>query len=597
MALSGKSFKQIDAEAGRIGVIGSPSSTVEVLVDIMGHSVDQRLVGTLTFFSFPQGGKSHCAIGQITEILLRNLWVEDATMRSLIREKGRVDPITARQDTHTAKMSVGAVFAQTAPGFEQSQLGTIPATGTDVKRVDDALLDNLLQSHANVIRRIGRFYGNETLFPAWFRHFGEGERGVGEAYHLGIFGKTGSGKSVLAEILLMGFAQNPEMSIFVIDPQGQFYRDFSPGTPAREYLDRVLGKPVQLVNAKDICLTTDSKQYRLFTEILSKSSFFRRLGIFHPDNQERAAAEIAKAINSRSLGGYTGPYPVPPWSLHLRAVFDKVWEALGNANVQRNIYTSDQPVGRLAAARATLDADEMYETWARAARLFTREGGSRGHKIEDFVDSALEPGAGKFVVVDLSEEHAPEQILWDESVKLVVLRSVIELLRDRGEQSYKSATRLNALVLLDEAHRFAPRQIPEDAEELLELRRLLIDSVRTTRKYGLGWGFISQTLHSLDRELAEQIRIYIFGYGLAWGTERRALEEIMGGSDALRLYQTFRDPETSLGERQYPFMVTGPLSPLSFSGAPLFFTALRWPDEVLAQFGGAEKKKGASPKP
>ena len=111
---------------------------------------------------------------------------------------------------------------------------------------------------------------------------------------------------------------------------------------------------------------------------------------------------------------------------------------------------------------------------------------------------------------------------------------------------------------------------------------MFIDGVRTTRKYGLGWMFISQSLSSLNRHLIDQIRIYLFGFGLSWGMERQALWEIIGGqTESLKLYQMFKDPQSALGEREYPFMTIGPISPLSFSGTPLFFNALDFPDEFL----------------
>jgi hypothetical protein len=99
---------------------------------------------------------------------------------------------------------------------------------------------------------------------------------------------------------------------------------------------------------------------------------------------------------------------------------------------------------------------------------------------------------------------------------------------------------------------------------------------------GLGWMFISQTLSSLHRDIINQIRIYIFGFGLGWGIEREALREIIGGqSEAMALYQRFNDPQSSLGEKQYSFMSYGPISPLSFSGSPLFFNAFKFPNEFM----------------
>ena len=102
--------------------------------------------------------------------------------------------------------------------------------------------------------------------------------------------------------------------------------------------------------------------------------------------------------------------------------------------------------------------------------------------------------------------------------------------------------------------------------------------------------FISQTLSSLDRGIIDMLRIMFFGFGLALGTEYSALRELAGGDkNALKLYQSFRDPHSTfdMEGRQYSFMSIGPVSPLSFSGMPLFFTAFNTVDGFL----GANKLK------
>ena len=117
------------------------------------------------------------------------------------------------------------------------------------------------------------------------------------------------------------------------------------------------------------------------------------------------------------------------------------------------------------------------------------------------------------------------------------------------------------------------------------LRRKLIDGVRTTRKYGLGWMFISQSVSSIHRSILDQCRILFFGFGLAMGDEFRQLKEFAGGDDrSMELYKSFRDPHSFPRPdlREFPFMAVGPVSPLAFSGRPLFFTAFTRPDEFLA---------------
>lgn len=85
-------------------------------------------------------------------------------------------------------------------------------------------------------------------------------------------------------------------------------------------------------------------------------------------------------------------------------------------------------------------------------------------------------------------------------------------------------------------------------------------------------------------DIINQIRIYLFGFGLGWGIERQALQEIIGGQrQAMSLYQRFRDPQSSLNEKEYSFMSYGPISLLSFSGTPLFFNAYHFPTEFKKQ--------------
>jgi hypothetical protein len=75
-----------------------------------------------------------------------------------------------------------------------------------------------------------------------------------------------------------------------------------------------------------------------------------------------------------------------------------------------------------------------------------------------------------------------------------------------------------------------------------------------------------------------------FGFGLALGEEFRRLREFIGGDNrAMELYQSFRDPQSFPRRdlQEFPFMAVGPLSPLSFSGRPLFFSVFTDPREFI----------------
>ncbi|OAI57510.1 hypothetical protein AYO50_01480 [Acidobacteria bacterium SCGC AG-212-P17] len=79
--------------------------------------------------------------------------------------------------------------------------------------------------------------------------------------------------------------------------------------------------------------------------------------------------------------------------------------------------------------------------------------------------------------------------------------------------------------------------------------------------------FITQTLESLHEEIRRQIRISAFGYGLTSGTEFNKIRDVINDDASAKFYRSFIDPSSS---KKFPFMFYGPISPLSFTGSPLF---------------------------
>ena len=207
--------------------------------------------------------------------------------------------------------------------------------------------------------------------------------------------------------------------------------------------------------------------------------------------------------------------------------------------------------------------------------------------IDDFIADGseikpyeIEPQLIKVV----SEEQALlfrwVKLHWSIPISAGYGRRLRYLVKEQSDKIYKQGKSLNTLVVIDEAHRLAPAQT--ENEDLKAVRLSLVDAVRTTRKSGLGWMFISQTLSSLDSEILKQLRAYILGFGLGWGYELLTLKGLIGGNkEAIRLYQLFRDPQSSFGDKEYPFMMVGPLSPLSFASIPMFFNAVSYPEEFI----------------
>lgn len=577
-----QNLDQIVDETERLGVVGSPSSTAQLALDILGSAVMRKLVGELALFRFSQDTSPHYALGQITEVQLRNIWHEDPTMRSLIRQRGRVDAVSERQDTHLGQMVISAVFRKSgAAGYEPSILGTVPATGTPIHLVNDPVLDELLHPYREQIFYLGHVYGSKPRLPLWFKHFDRGPDGAGEAYHLGIFGKTGSGKSVLAKMILLAYARYPKMALLVIDPQGEFARDMRKGGPTGEFplpVDKLLksqDKEAFVLTVRKLVLD----RWDLFRQILAESRFFRELQVMTQDKVDTACDQFTEAM--RKAPGITLA------ELHERTVFDKAWNLLNQDKLRNKIYAKEGAAAeRFKDALAEANSDELYQNiWLPVTRLFQEDHASGRRTVEDALKWLLDTAKTKrpVLVVDVSKEQA-QGLLWNDTIQSLVIKRLLEGVTYTAETMYQEGKSLNALVVIDEAHRLAPRELPSDGDAARGVRNVLIDAARTTRKYGLGWLFISQTLSSLHPEILQQLRIFFFGFGLGLGQEFQSLRQLVGSSGtALDLYQLFRDPHSAFDtkSRQYSFMTIGPVSPLSFSGSPLFLNAFNTVEAFL----------------
>ena len=578
-SLEEKIRSSIAKNAEWIGVIMSPSTNTLLNVELMQTAYDKSVVGNPCVVEFGQDGSLTYALGQITFTELRNPHIERHPIQKILSVRGEANPLTKQHDTRRIEISISAVYSVDKDVVRPTTMGSVPPTGTRVYLLTQEILDALMEPHKREIFYIGKIYNTNILLPMVFKHFGYSDdgRGLGEAYHLGIFGKTGSGKSYLAKMLVVAYARHPEMSIIVIDPQGEFSREVREGKILDKILKEKLKRAVEVYPIVKISLSNPETLKRL----LIISGFLEKMGIRYRENQEIAAELIVDFLKhprryARQITLSQVDTEISIANAYKREVFDSVTNFVRD-NIGR-IYVTEQPQQRVRTILETR-IEELYNEWKRITLLFSAED---KNTIKDIIHRVVEKKA--IIFVDLSEQSA-EDIFWNEKVQGLILNDIVNTLKDVGNEKFKDKEQLNTLVVIDEAHRFVPREKQEEPE-LEELRMNFVDAVRTTRKYGLGWMFISQTIASLHPELINQMRVYFFGYGLSWGAELRALREIIGGGgndNHLELYRSFRDPQSSaiLGKKEHPFMVFGPVSPLSVSGAPLFMVALDYEDEFV----------------
>ncbi len=558
-----------------VGIVGSPSTTAKVTVDILEDASNAPLHGDLVYLAHPLNDRCLIAIGTVTDITTMNRWHEDPNMRGVLKKHGSLPHLSGVGDVRTALVLVQAAYLADGPDPAQGQapieaaaaLTMSPTTGASVARVTNPFLDQLLRRHRNEITYLGHIYRTEVRLPLTLRHFGRGEGGAGEAYHSGIFGVTGSGKSALAAYLLAGQMRHRNLGVLVIDPQGQFTSEIGLPFPLQEWAER-LGRQVRTYSiSQNLRLRQDA---HLLADLLGLTRFFRDLlTIRAEDPRDSAVAELTRILQT-----ITGWDELPG-----EQVLRQMITALAaDAQALQRIYVSPAPRARLTGVLNTLLTDQAtfnmaLELFSPIHSLFTAQSlsGRPRTSIWQVLQEAVSPteAARPFVLLDLSSENVAENLLESTAVKARILRVVCTALNVIAEQAYRGRDSLNVLVVFDEAQRFAAEEPEEEQAQLLSDR--LVDYVRTTRKYGLGWMFITQETGSLRRGIYNQLRVRAFGYGLTSGTELNRLRETIGDPAALELYRSFVDP-AAISPPQYPFMLTGPVSPLSFTGAPVFLS-------------------------
>jgi hypothetical protein len=363
------------------------------------------------------------------------------------------------------------------------------------------------------------------------------------------------------------------MNILVLDPKGQFYLD-TELLPNGKLEIEIKGKGMKFKKLRileDLYLPPDA--FELFGALLQKSGFIKKAFNILSDRELNAAEAIAVYLqnlhtNSKGKYGNLEKLGDDSESLALMNMTLKKFTEIEKADGARGkdkynhyidmIYSQDarkdQLIDKITTVLANTSlAEEIYQRyWRPIANLFSEQKvGGQGQKesIESIIDLVTnENNKGQFIILDLSERGGNAI---NENLQAMFVKIIEAKIKERGERFYEKGKKVNCLVVMDEAHRFIARDSSDP--QIIELTSEIIDSVRTTRKYGIGYMFITQTIESLDREILEQMRIFAFGYGLTSGSELKKISDRVNVDSAISLYRSFIDPAR-----------------LSFTGAPLF---------------------------
>lgn len=559
-----------------IAVIGSPNSTTTFTVDILETARDRALDHAWVTFEVVErfNGRAYRkrALCQLGGIVTRNRWHEDPIIRAVIKHQGALPALSGESDLTSAQLTALGVFLLDDDGRvrRRTTLATPPPSGTPVFPASADVLQALVDTEPGIFYA-GTSPGDGLPVPLTLRHFGATEAGgFGEAVMLGIFGQTRSGKSILAAQLLAGFAANPQLGLLVLDPQGEFGRDrFAAGDHRVDFsIKRLLAslrtsRPVTVASTDEVALEGPEA----FTETLRRAGFFDSLG-FKGAQKEREASERLAGLLAELTDGEGRRRPVrdlrgadlPLLVRDLARFADVIYASRPGTTPGEGQRAQD------VLARYQLDEARLKRVWASALTAFRTDGGRT--PLSQLIQRVL--GDREVVVLSFAQEGAHD------AVPYFLLNEILTRLRQVIHRSFNRGQTSNALVVLDEAHLFAGEHAAESSDGM-RTRTLLAQSVRMTGKYGVGWMFITQTLHDFDKTVLRQLQVKCFGQGFKLGADREYVETELGKEGFAR-YCSLPDPKRT---GRYSFMLTGPIVALGSLGTPLVLQGFRSSDDLM----------------
>jgi len=426
--------------------------------------------------------------------------------------------------------------------------------------VEEAQLENYYRSRETTYK-FGYLSGTNVPIGLDVRHFGQGDKGWGDARMIGVAGRTGSGKTVVVAGLVGAYAIHQELGILIVDPQGQF------GSLDRwgQYVGELGKNPqkwswkmsaafaqaqrlgdVTVVKSSEINLGND---IQTFLALLRKQKFWESLrGGIKSDKIDLAETQLLRFLDEKKQA--KKPLTDLKWSENLfDLIVDIVTAGYRDQDEQKNlIYTR------------TGASDRAGEIWDAVLSYFDPE--KRPYSMDNLVRKVLV--GRKIVILDIDEPEDDMKQLFQwklfSALKLQAQRIYYDAL-SKGQQS-----NVNALIVVDEAQRI----IPEFPEGELQKNTLSVvkDAINTGRKLGIGWIFATQSVTNIDKGIWGQMGTKIVGYGFGTGADRERLMEICGNDrEVLNRYLRMPMP---LQTGTYWFLVQGELVGLGNGNQSLF---------------------------
>lgn len=385
----------------------------------------------------------------------------------------------------------------------------------------------------------------------------------------------------MTSYLLANQMRHPNLGVIIVDPQGQWAAEEGMAFSVQGFAQE-LGREVKVRRISDHLQL--SKDANLLTILLGKTRFLPEVTKMSEETQSLVLDEIAKVVKD------TDDWTEISAAQLMKIIFTELIDP--NQKYMSRIYADETRQERLRdAINDILESDkrakEILRYFSPIHNLFQSTnpvGGTRHslwHEISAVFDRAPNVPA-PMLILDMSSKAPPGlddadamaaavayEVLENDSVKAAILRNLFSTLKRASEAQFRDGVNLNTLVVLDEAWRYAPNPKATEDKEIADLSRELAGYARDTRKFGIGWLYISQSTRSVNLAIWDQMSVRVFGFGLSGG-DLDKISEIIDDRSSLRLYRAFGNPRST---GKFPFLLTGPVSPLSANATPIVVNA------------------------
>lgn len=614
-----------------IGKTEDGSTTTRINLIVTEEALTQALVGKFAYFDFrvvdtreetPRVFIAR-ALGTITDVTTKAPNLQSDQNRNLFNEN--LQGMSFERSLKVVTFAIQSAFTQDVneeSGKWDKYSGSVPTSpeaGTNVYLASPATISELMQGEERNIVHIGKMRGLNEPAPLIIPDF---RATNGGAYHTGFFGRSGSGKTVAADLYCTTFLQYPNHGMIVVDPQGQWSSEDG-FLVSVQGVAKAMGREVNVFRiAEGVKLPMNNPDLlsSLIQHLNVWTTAFRKMAT---EPQEALSGIIADFLyrKHRATPNTGENLLFAPTGIKtlLQEAFHHI---LDDPKKIRLIYATEDRQNALREDIKVLlgidpETDEKVNedestayAWERILVKFTPllnlfndknlQGkqrvsfGGRNGLITNMMnnqgktDDDPTKTPAPYIIIDMSAdttntrraEYARDSglatfvagmntLLDNDDFKAVLITNILSDIKEASAQAYADGLTLNTQIIFDEAWRYARPTSSNDSDAMIALSSMLAGFSLDTRKYGIGWTYILQLPSTLHPTILSQLTNLYATYGVV-GNERKALDDKMDERDRkgqMSLYSQFIHPSMT-GE--YPIMMLGHISPLIFTESPTF---------------------------